>query len=163
MITWKTDKCSQRYYHGLVFSKPIYRYLDMKFKFTKICWWETVEFSFIHQMICSRLCGHKEGMGGVHLKKVQSKKSFLNSLFFPPWVLHSILHISFLVRSRYDRECTLTQLAWRQWTRCCPFLSAVGIKPRTLPCIDLQCSLCLGIVRFDKLFASPPALSVKLS
>lgn len=73
----------------------------------------------------------------------------------PPWVLRSISHISFLVRSRYDGELTLAQLARRQQARCCPFLSAGGIKLRTFPCIDLPCSLCLGVVRCDKLFASP--------
>lgn len=58
-------------------------------------------------------------------------------------------------------ENALPQLGWRQWTRCCPFLSAVGIKLRTLPCIDLLCSLCLGGARFDKFFASPTSFISK--
>lgn len=92
---------------------------------------------------------------GCSPKKRYSSRNLFSILLSAPWLLHGILHISFLVRSRYDGECTLTQLAWRQWTRCCPFLSTVRIKLRTLPCIDLQRSLCLGAVRFDKLFASP--------
>lgn len=92
------------------------------------------------------------------LRKGQLWESFLE---FPPQVVCTILYISFLVTSRYDRECTLTQLAWRQWTQCCPFLSAVRIKLKTLPCIDSQPSLCLGVAGFDKLFASPTSFISK--
>lgn len=104
-------------------------------------------------MNCGELCGHTEGMRVVHLKEVQSNKSFLNSPFLP-LEFYSVSCIFPLWWEGDMMENALTQLAWRQRTQCCPFLSAVGIKLRTLPCIDLQRSFCLGVVRFDKLFAS---------